>query len=119
MPVYKPLTFSDKNRKVLTEICNNAAQVLREENGIDMDESECIYTIVVEFLKSAATVLANEAKNNNGKAEIEIHKFMKMGVSMRESDDAEKGGNMVPTLTPGESFKMAIKNDGFTEDEDK
>jgi hypothetical protein len=119
MTVYKPLEYPEKAKKMLNEIDNNASEVLRDEYGIDIEDTKAIYTIAVKFLESAANVLGAEARANKGKAEVEIHKFMKMGVSIRENEDAEKAGNLVPTLTPGESFKMAIKNDDYTESDDK
>lgn len=114
---YKPRMINAESKPILTPACDNAMKRLKSgECGIDVVDPLAIYTIATVFLEEVARELGEAARNNNGEAKVKIHDFMTLGVTRRDSDDAEKDGNLSVVMTAGPNFKLMIKNDGVTEE---
>ena len=65
-----------------------------------------------------ASVVGEKARQNAGEASVEVAKALTFAVTNRDSD-GEKTGNLVPVITPGESCKLRVKNDGVTEEKEE
>jgi len=105
------------NKKELMEISERAQAVLDQENRIKITQAAAIPTIVYAFLRETINYL-NRNKVSGQDIEINLMQLMDIGISFRESD-GEKDGNFTPYITPGQEFKLLVKDDEETEDEDE
>lgn len=112
---YTPLKFNEANEALLEEACKNAAIRLDRKNGIVIGEPDAIYAISVTFLEEVMKALSRKFNNTGSDASVEIHRFMTITLTNRESDEGEKDGNIVPVLSAGDSCKQLAKNDAETE----
>ena len=115
---YRPRTMDSENKDILTEICENASKRLDAENGIIIYDPVAIFSVAVTFLEEMASVVSEKARQNAGEASVEVAKALTFAVTNRDSD-GEKTGNLVPVITPGESCKLRVKNDGVTEEKEE
>ena len=106
-----PSQHEDEYNKIMKDVC----AALYDEFRLKFTDQRIPYAITVITLKVMAEHLGQQAKINGGNAKLELHKFGEMAVVNRESDDGEKSGNLVPMFIPGETFKMAVKDDADTE----
>lgn len=106
----------NNNIDEIIEISDTARSILERDNHIMISNAAIVPTIVNAFLTSAAAYLA-EHKDVNKDVIIDMLGFFDMGVSYRDSD-GEADGNFTPFVTPGPSFKRAIKDNDVTEDEE-
>lgn len=117
MSDYKPRRINEESKAVLNIACKNALDRLASSDfGIQIHEPLVAYTITTVFLEEVARELGNAARSSGGEAKVDLHGFMTIAVSNRETDEAEKEGNLVPVLTAGPACKLKIKNDQATED---
>jgi hypothetical protein len=106
-----------ENEKEIMKIALKAQTVLTEENNISISHAEAIPSIAYVFMKEMIGYL-NEHKSAGTDVEINFMQLMDIGISHRENDDAEKEGNFTPFVRPGQEFKLLIKDDNATEDEE-
>ena len=113
----KPCTFITINEdaEVINKIAETAQAVLDKEHNIVISNSDAIPTIVYQFLKVTIAEL-NKMKKPGEDVEINLMHLLDLGITCRESDDEEKEANFTPYCTPGQEFKLAIKDDGVTEE---
>lgn len=103
------------DKKPIGEISEKTQKILAQEHHIKISLAEAIPTIAYVFLREAINYL-NKNKASGQDVEINLMQLFDMGISFRESD-GEKEGNFTPYLTPGQEFKLLVKNDEATEDE--
>lgn len=111
------LTGSRQEIAAINAISDHAQETLKREHKIDISLAGAIPTIVYEFLYSTAQFL-DKNKSVTNDTVINLMNLIEMGVTYRESDDAEKDGNFVPFIQPGTIFKTIIKSDEMTEDDE-
>lgn len=112
------LTEIQANVKEIKEITEITQKILADENKITITNASVIPTIVYKFLRTTAAWL-NEKKSTDENISIDIMGIMTMGVDYREApEDAELDGNFVPFIEPGPDFKLTIKDNDATEDEE-
>jgi DNA polymerase III delta prime subunit len=104
-----------ENEKEIRQIAENAAKVLEAEHNITISVPEAIGTISYAFLREAINHL-NANKEAGSDTVINMMQLFDMGISHRENEEAEKEGNFTPYLTPGQEFKLLVKDDGETEE---
>lgn len=113
----KPCIFITINEdaEVINKIAETAQAVLDRDHNILISNPDAIPTIVYQFLKISIDEL-NKMKKAGEDVEINLMHLLDLGVTSRESDDEEKEANFTPYCTPGQEFKLAIKDDGTTEE---
>lgn len=111
------LTGTRKEIAAINAISEQAQETLKNEHKIDISLASAIPTIAYEFLYAAAQYL-DKNKTTTSDTTINLMNLIEMGVTYRESDDAEKDGNFVPFIQPGTIFKTIIKSDDMTEDDE-
>lgn len=104
-----------QNEKEILKIAEKAAKYLESENQIIISHSQAIPTIAYAFLREAIEYL-KENKTAGSDIELNLMQLLDIGVSYRENEDAEKEGNFTPYATPGQEFKMLVKDDDETEE---
>lgn len=104
-----------ENEKEINHIAENAAKLLETENNIVISQPAAIPTIAHAFLREAINYLAAN-KTTGGDIELNLMQLLDVGISYRENDEAEKEGNFTPYATPGQEFKLLIKDDEDTEE---
>jgi hypothetical protein len=105
-----------QNEKEITKISDRAQKLLDEEYHIVISHAQAIPTIVYAFMKETVNFL-NQNKSAGNDIEINLMQLLDLGISHRESDDAEKEGNFTPYARPGQEFKLLVKDDEETEAE--
>lgn len=106
-----------KDADKIQQITNIALELMQTEFGIKLkSNAEVIPTMFYCCLKAAATVVSSE-KSEEGASSIDLFNLIEIGVVYDESEDGEKEGNFVPYVTPGQEFKLLVKDDGLTEEE--
>lgn len=103
------------DQKALMEISERAKNVLQQENRIKIGLADAIPTIVYAFLRETINYL-NRNKTTGQDIEVNLMQLMDIGITYRESD-GEKEGNFTPFITPGQEFKLLVKDDDETEEE--
>lgn len=83
------------NVEEIKEINERARLRLKEEYGIQVSKGEGISTIAYWFVKKAIEHL-NDNKTEGEDIEITIQDLIKLGITYRESEDAEKDANFTP-----------------------
>lgn len=94
----------------------NAAtcEALKRQSNISINPERLVSTIAHAFLRQ--TILHAKANAEPGtQTEINLFNLVTLGISI-EDVDAEKDGNIVPYLEPGQEMKLLVKSDGDTED---
>jgi len=107
-----------ENQKEIAKICDRANKALISEHNINVTHAPAIATISYRFLQQAIAYL-NEKKTAGEDISINLMQLFDMGISYRENDEGEKVGNFTPFLIPGQEFKLMVKDDGVTEDEEE
>jgi hypothetical protein len=105
-----------QNEKEIQKIAERAQKFLDEENHIVISHAQAIPTIAYAFLRETINFL-NENKSAGNDIEINVMQLLDLGISHRESDDAEKEGNFTPYARAGQEFKLLVKDDDATEEE--
>ena len=111
---FKANSYPSNCEKELQKICNSAKIRLKEENSLDIRSEEVAYTVTSVVLEEIATFL-----RANPDTVIEISSLLRFSTQKGESDSGEKGGNIVPVVEVGEKFKLGVKNDDDTEEDDE
>lgn len=106
----------NEDADIINKIAETAQAILDREHNIIISNPDAIPTIVYQFLKVAIAEL-NKMKKRGEDVEINLMHLLELGVTWREAEDEEKEGNFAPSCTPGQEFKLEIKNDGDSEDE--
>lgn len=88
---YTPIKFTAGNEKVLETISTNTIIELDKKRGINLQRPDVAYTISVVFLQEIAEYLKLHSDSI-----IDLHDIIRFGTENRESDDAEKEGNITP-----------------------
>jgi len=92
-------------------------QKISNEYQLNIVQPEVASTVVLVWLEEFAKHLAAETEANGNKpVEVVLDSIMTIGTTIRESEEGEKEGNLVPFVTLGEVFKLGAKNDVSTED---
>lgn len=103
------------NRKEIMEIAERTNISSKSKYGMSFKNPEWIPTLAYEFMMQAVLFL-NEKKAAGEDVELNMFQLFDMGITHRENDEAEKEGNFTPYLTPGQEFKLLVKDDGDTEE---
>ena len=88
---YTPVKFTAGFEKALETIASNTMIDLDHKRGINLQQPDVAYTITVVFLQEIADYLRTHADSV-----IDLQNIIRFGTEMRESDDGEKEGNIVP-----------------------
>jgi hypothetical protein len=105
----------NEDADVIDKISETAQAILDRDNNIQISNPAAIPTIVYQFLKCTIDEL-NRRKKPGEDVEINLMHLLDLGITCRESDEEEKDANFTPYCTPGQEFKLAIKDDGITEE---
>lgn len=105
--------YAAGSEKALEEICERVLIRLKEEHHADLMDPKIVYTTDIVFREELAAYLGR-----NPGHQVELASLEKYSAVNDESDDGEKAGNIVPTHEFGERFKLNVKNDDDTEDDD-
>ncbi len=105
-----------QDQEKIQQIADRSVALLQDKFGVTLKcGSSCIPTLVYCFI-TAAIEHVNANKSEDEPYEVNIFQLFDLGVSYNEDEDAEKEGNFVPYLRPGQEFKLLIKDDGITEE---
>lgn len=105
-----------QDQEQIQQIADRSIALMQEKFGVALKGgSSGVPTLVYCFL-TAAIEHVNTNKSEDDPYEINLFQLMDLGVSYNEDEDAEKEGNFVPYLRPGQEFKLLIKDDGITEE---
>lgn len=107
-----------EDQEALMKIARNAAIALERENKIAIAPAEASLTIAYQVI--AATIEYVASKREKGaNVSLNFMQLFDVGISHREADEdeAEKDGNFVPFINPGQEMKLRAKNDAETEEE--
>jgi hypothetical protein len=110
---FVPIPYNASSEKAMDEISNRTRIRLLEENKLDLKFDEVVNTVLVTSIKEIAAYL-----KRNPDTEIDISSLLKFGTHSSDSETGEKAGNIVPYVEIGEVFKLGVKNDDATEEED-
>ena len=110
---FKPLEYTPSCEKALENISNRAVVRIKEENGINLRNEVVAYTAAHVMLEEIAAYLRAHPEE-----EIAIGSLIKFRTAESTSDTGEKAGNIVPVVELGEKFKLGVKNDALTEEEE-
>lgn len=105
-----------QNKEELQQISDRAIKALMDRHEINlMGATNALPTIVYTFLVTAIEHL-NANKSENEPYELNMFQLFDMGIAYNEEEDAEKEGNFVPYLRPGQEMKLLAKDDSLTEE---
>lgn len=105
-----------QDQEQIQKVADRSVALLQEKFGVTLKGgSSGVPTLVYCFL-TAAIEHVNSNKSEDEPSEINLFQLFDLGVSYNEDDEAEKEGNFVPYLRPGQEFKLLIKDDGITEE---
>jgi len=107
-----------ENQKEINKICERAHKALISEHNINVTHAPAIATIAYRFLQQTIAYL-NEKKTPGEDISVNVMQLFDMGISYRENDEGEKTGNFTPYMIPGQEYKLMVKDDGETEDEEE
>jgi hypothetical protein len=110
---FVPAEYSSSCEKALEEISSRAKVRLFEEHKVDLKFDQVVYTTAEVFLQEIAAYLRRHPNE-----EIEISSLLKFRTVKNESESGEKAGNIVPSVELGERFKLGVKNDEATEEDE-
>ena len=111
---YTPASYTASCEKALAEISNRALQRANAEHGVFLKFDSVVYTAASCFLEECAAYLREHPDE-----EITISSLIKFRTVKSESETGEKAGNIVPVAELGERFKLGVKNDNATEEEEE
>ena len=111
---FKPAEYPSHCEKELEVIAEAALVRLKEDHFVDLRKGEVVYTAAEVLLEEIAQYLKGHPD-----ATIEIASLLKFSIVKNESDTGEKSGNIVPLVEIGEKFKLGVKNDDATEEDDE
>lgn len=106
-----------EDEKAIMTIAERAQKYLDAEHKITITHEQIIPTIVYGFLREAINFL-NEQKSGSEEVELNLMQLLDIGISYRENEESEKEGNYTPYARPGQEFKLLVKDDEDTEDEE-
>lgn len=106
-----------QDQEQIQQIADRSVALLQEKFGITLKGSsaQAVPTMVYCFL-TAAIEHVNSNKSEEEPYEINLFQLADLGVSYNEDEEAEKEGNFVPYIRPGQEMKLLIKDDGVTEE---
>lgn len=107
---FVPEELAESCSKELDAINDRTMTRLFHENNLDVADKSVVYTVATKFLEETAKYLGEHPD-----VIIDISSLLIMSVENRPDDSGEKAGNIVPLITVGERFKLAVKNDDATE----
>lgn len=105
-----------QDQEKIQEIADRSVALLKERFGVNLKGGSAGVPTMVYCFLAAAIEHVNKNKSEEEPYEINMFQLFDLGVSYNEDDEAEKEGNFVPYLRPGQEFKLLIKDDALTED---
>ena len=108
-----PSEYDSGCQSALEEICNATMTRLKQENYVNFRNELVVFTCVDVFMQELARYIRNHPEE-----EVTIASLIKFRTSRSESENGEKGGNIVPVCELGEKFKLGVKNDDLTDGEE-
>jgi hypothetical protein len=114
MANFIPSEYNSSCERALEEISNRTLLRLKEENKINLRKEIVAYTTTEVFLDEVAGYLRRHPDE-----EISISSLIKFRTAESTSETGEKAGNIVPVVELGEKFKLGVKNDALTEEEEE
>ena len=105
-----------ENQEEIQAIADRSVALLQERYGINFKGGAAGIPTLVYCFMTATIEHVNKNKSEDEPYELNLFQLMDIGVSYNEDEDAEKEGNFVPYLRPGQEFKLLIKDDGITEE---
>ena len=109
---YKPIPYPEGYEKILSEISNRALQQINAEYSVWMKEAEVVYSNAVCFFRQCAAYLYISPDE-----EITLSSLIKFRMVQTENENGEKV--LVPVAELGERFKLGVKNDNATEEDEE
>lgn len=115
---FRPRQVQKESRDFVKAVDTATVAHLRsKEYNLNIVQPEVASTVVLVWLEEFAKQLAAETESNGNKpVEVVLDSIMTLGTTIRDSEEGEKEGNLVPFVTLGEVFKLGAKNDTSTED---
>lgn len=115
---FRPRQVQKESRDFVKAVDTATVAHLRsKEYNLNIVQPEVASTVVLVWLEEFAKHLAAETEANGNKpVEVVLDSIMTLGTTIRDSEEGEKEGNLVPFVTLGEVFKLGAKNDTSTED---
>ena len=115
---FRPRQVQKESRDFVKAVDTATVAHLRsKEYNLNIVQPEVASTVVLVWLEEFAKHLASETEANGNKpVEVVLDSIMTLGTTIRDSEEGEKEGNLVPFVTLGEVFKLGAKNDTSTED---
>ena len=112
---YIPELFTEESLDAWNDICSNAMSRIYHENNLDIRDKTVAWTIWYKVTEEIARRLGQHPNES-----IVAGSLMTFSCSMKKYADnvGEKSGNIVPKVDFGESFKLAVKNDNLTEEDE-
>lgn len=107
------IEMPESSKKLLMEIGDRVLVRLREEYKVDLLEPTIPYAVDVLFREELANTLGR-----NPNTTIEIGSIESYTTDCEDTDNGEKAANIVPSHTFGEAFKLRVKNDNDTEEDE-
>lgn len=105
-----------QDKEEIQQISDRAVKALYDRHAINLIGAvESLPTIVYTFLVTAIEHL-NANKSETEPYELNLFQLFDMGITYNEEEDAEKEGNFVPYLRPGQEMKLLAKDDSLTEE---
>lgn len=107
-----------EDQEALMKIARKAAIALERENKIQIAPVEATLTIAYQVVAAAIDHVASK-REKDANVSLNFMQLLDIGISHRasEEDEAEKDGNFVPFVIPGQEMKLRAKNDAETEEE--
>lgn len=105
-----------QNQEEIQQIADRSVALLAEKYGVNLKGGSAGVPTMVYCFLVAAIEHVNANKSEQDPYEINLFQLMDLGVAYNEEEDAEKEGNFVPYLRPGQEFKLLIKDDSITEE---
>ena len=97
-----------ENKEEIFEIAKKAVKVLEEENNIKVPDPEVVWTIAYKSLEELVKWVSEKADGDTNI--INFFDLFDIGVTYRDSDEAEKGGNLTPFIQLNEEVVTNIKS---------
>ena len=107
------IKYTESCDKALEEIANHARVRIFEENKVDLKRDGIVYKCCVLFIQEIAAYLLRHPNE-----EIEIASLIKFRVVKTESESGDETGNISAIAELGERFKLGVKNDEATEEDE-
>lgn len=114
MEKVKYVEVSPEDALDINAINEAAKEALKRDANIRIDPPHVISTIAYHFLRQTINHVKATAEPGT-QSEVNLFNLLTVGISI-EDIDAEKDGNIVPYLEPGQEMKLLVKSDGDTED---